>query len=166
MADKQVKIGVGFNVDKSGLNELRKELQAIQQMKPTDIVNTNKIDKATADLEEAQKAAKVFQSALEKSFNTKLGTSNIATFNKELGKSGQSLTQLQQSLYKAGPAGVTAFRSMTAELLTTNKYVKQTSQWIDKMSQTLSNTVRWTVASTAINSITGSVQKAYNFTKQ
>lgn len=166
MADKQVKIGVGFNVDKSGLNELRRELQAIQQMKPTDIVNTNNIDKATADLKEAQEAAKVFQGALEKSFNAKLGTSNIATFNKELGKSGQSLTQLQQSLYKAGPAGVTAFRSMTAELLTTNKYVKQTSQWIDKMSQTLSNTVRWTVASTAINSITGSVQKAYNFTKQ
>jgi hypothetical protein len=34
------------------------------------------------------------------------------------------------------------------------------------MGETLSNTVRWTVASTAINNLTSSIQKAYSFTKQ
>jgi hypothetical protein len=46
---------------------------------------------------------------------------------------------------------------MTAELLTSNKYMKQTSAWVQKMSETFSNTIRWTIASTAINAITSSV---------
>jgi hypothetical protein len=34
------------------------------------------------------------------------------------------------------------------------------------MAETMANTVRWTVASSALNSLTGSVQKAWSFTKQ
>jgi hypothetical protein len=34
------------------------------------------------------------------------------------------------------------------------------------MSETMSNTIRWTVASSALNAMTGAVQKAYGFTKQ
>ena len=34
------------------------------------------------------------------------------------------------------------------------------------MAETLSNTVRWTIASSALNSFTGSIQKAYSFIKQ
>jgi len=34
------------------------------------------------------------------------------------------------------------------------------------MRETLTNTLRWTIASKAINSVTGSIQKAWGFTKQ
>jgi hypothetical protein len=37
---------------------------------------------------------------------------------------------------------------------------------LDKMRETLTNTLRWTIASKAINSVTGSIQKAWSFTKQ
>jgi hypothetical protein len=33
------------------------------------------------------------------------------------------------------------------------------------MSETMANTARWTIASTALNSMTGAVEKAYSFTK-
>jgi hypothetical protein len=34
------------------------------------------------------------------------------------------------------------------------------------MGETLSNTIRWSIASTAINSVTRSIQQAWSFTKQ
>jgi hypothetical protein len=33
------------------------------------------------------------------------------------------------------------------------------------MSETMMNTLRWSVASTALNKVTGEIQKAYSFTK-
>jgi hypothetical protein len=34
------------------------------------------------------------------------------------------------------------------------------------MGETLTNTVRWSIASTALNSFTEQIQKAWSFTKQ
>ena len=154
--DKRVNIGIGFNVDRSGLNNLKSELTSLQNMTLGDLVEIKGAQAAIDDLEKIQKAAGAVQTALEKSFNTKLNTQNLDQFNAELQKSGYTLTQIQQELYQAGTAGQNAFRNITTELLTTNRYLKQSSQWLDKMADTMANSVRWTIASTALNTITGS----------
>jgi hypothetical protein len=104
--------------------------------------------------------------ALEESYNVKLDTTNLTKFQKELSSSGLSLTQIKSEFMEAGVQGQIAFRNLATELATTNKYLKQSNQWLDKMADTLSNTVRWTIASTAVNAITGSVQKAFSYTQK
>lgn len=165
MANKKINIGLGFTVDKTSLNTLKTELQGLSNLKVTDLVKIGAED-AVADLQEIQSAAAAVQSALEKSFNAKLNTQDLTKFQKELQISGQSIASIKASFDKAGAAGQNAFRNLTAELLTTNRQLKQSNEWLDKMAETMANTVRWSIASTAINAVTGSIQKAYSFTKE
>jgi hypothetical protein len=67
---------------------------------------------------------------------------------------------------KAGEQGKIAFRNMISAISSTKIELKETHNLLDKMSSTLSNTIRWSIASSAINSVTGSIQKAWSFTKQ
>ena len=165
MADRKINIGLGFNVDKTNLNTLKTELQSLLNMSTDDLVKIGS-ENAVADLKEIQTAASAVQSALEKSFNPKLNTQDLTKFQQELAMSGQSISSIKAGLDKAGASGQNAFRNITAELLTTNRQLKQSNEWLDKMAETMSNTVRWTIASGALNAVTGSIQKAYSFTKQ
>ena len=165
MADKKINIGLGFNVDKTNLNTLKTELQSLLNMSTDDLIKIGS-ENAVADLKEIQTAASAVQSALEKSFNPKLNTQDLTKFQQELAMSGQSISSIKAGLDKAGASGQNAFRNITAELLTTNRQLKQSNEWLDRMADTMANTVRWTVASSALNAVTGSIQKAYSFTKQ
>ena len=82
MANNQIKIGVGFQIDKTGLNELQNSLKQIQ----ITASNATSNDKMTQSLREAASAAKVVDTALEKAFNKNLGTTNLSKFNQELKK--------------------------------------------------------------------------------
>lgn len=165
MADKKINIGLGFNVDKTNLNTLKTELQSLLNMSTDDLIKIGS-ENAVADLKEIQTAASAVQSALEKSFNPKLNTQDLTKFQQELAMSGQSISSIKAGLDKAGASGQNAFRNITTELLTTNRQLKQSNEWLDRMADTMANTVRWTVASSALNAVTGSIQKAYSFTKQ
>jgi hypothetical protein len=55
---------------------------------------------------------------------------------------------------------------MVSAISSTKIELKETHSLLDKMGETLTNTIRWSIASTAINSVTGSVRKAWTFTKQ
>jgi hypothetical protein len=44
--------------------------------------------------------------------------------------------------------------------------LQETHDLLRSMGTTLTNTVKWSIASNAINTVTGSVQKAWSYTKQ
>ena len=168
MAKKQgdIRFGVQFQVDKSGLNELKSSLQQLQNLTIKDLVNTSNTEKANDQLNKIKETASKVTKALEESYNVKLDTTNLSKFQKTLELSGLSLSQIKAEFMEAGVQGQIAFRNLTTELATTNKYIKQSSQLLDKMADTLSNTVRWTIASSALNAVTGSVQKAFSYTQK
>lgn len=165
MADRQIRYGIGFDVDSSGLQQIRTELNSLQNLTVADLKLFNK-DATKHDLQEIKQDAQILGDALEKSFNPKLGTINVENFNNSLKNSGKSVKELEAGLAKAGPAGKAAFRNMTAELFTTQKAVKQTSNFIDSMAKTLFNTIKWSIASSAINTVTSAIRNAWNYTVQ
>ena len=57
-------------------------------------------------------------------------------------------------------------RNMATALINVNIPLKETHNLLKSMGQTLTNTIKWSIASNAINTVTGSVQKAWSFTKQ
>ena len=57
-------------------------------------------------------------------------------------------------------------RNLANSLSSVQLPLKETHNLIKSMGQTFTNTVKWSIASNAINTLTGSVQKAWSFTKQ
>lgn len=156
----QIKFNVGFQVDKAGLNELQNQLTQIaaQAGLPSNKLNTG--------LQEAAKTANIVENALQKAFNVNLGTTNISKFNQELKKNNLTIQQVKANLSQAGTAGANAFNLLGTQILKTNVQLKQSNKLLDDMATTMANTVKWGITSSIFNNITGSIQKAYGYTKK
>ena len=163
--NKQVQIGIGFDVDKSGL----KELENIQNQL-RDIVSWGNqakgTDEFTKGLKEAGQTASKLYDILEKSYSANLGTINVTKFKQELDKAGISVKTMKQDLAKAGTQGNAAFASLGSALLNTNVQLKKSNSLLDEMATTMANTVKWGITSSIFNNISSSVQDAYHYVKQ
>ena len=167
MADKIIKYGIEFDVQKKNLQALKSSLQEIQKINFNDIAkfNNSSIEEAKRSLINIKTEAVNVESALKQAFNVKLNTVNVDSFNQALAKSGSSLSQVYQEFSKAGPVGQATFRNLANSVLDVNLQLRQTHPLLDKMATTLANTVKWQAASSAVNAITRSVQQAWGFTK-
>ena len=162
MPQKQIKFGIGFNTDLSGLKQIEAELTRIAQLPTNKLVDEKEIIK----VEKAQKAARELKDLLNSSYNFKLNTLDISKFSEGLKNSGKTLHDYQLQLSRAGDIGKDAFRHLATEIATSNTELKQSKSLLDSMGQTFINTIKWSIASSAINRVTGSIQKAYSFSKQ
>ena len=160
MADKnggRIKFGINFDVDNTSLNKLKKSLQDIQNIKLSNFKGI------ATDLNSAQEAARNVQIALEKAYNPTLGITNVQAFQKAIESSEGSIDNVYQKLKLAGPEGQAAFHRMATEVLTTNLKLKETNHLVQSMGKTMINTVKWGVASSIMNSFTGSVKGAFTY---
>lgn len=160
-----IRYSVGFDVDKSGLSQLKASLQEIQKLTAQDLmkINNSSLETANKDLIKLRSSIGEIDKALDKAFNSDLGTLNVTKFNSELKK--MNLNQIYSDFSKAGAAGQAAFRNTTTQILTTNMQLKKTHNLLDEMATTMSNTIKWGIASSVMNSFTGSVRKAYGYVK-
>ena len=156
---------IGFNVDKTGLNNLQKQLETIQKMsvKEVQAANPNLTDmnKARSALMKAQIAAHDLEQAMQKAFNTKLGVMNIEKLQSSLKQ--LNLNDIQQRFSAIGVKGQQAFLNVAKSALTTNVNLKQTSKIVDKIGTTLMNTLKWQFSSSLVNRFTGAIQQAYGY---
>ena len=160
----QIKYGIGFNVDKSGLNEVKTALQEIKNMTVNDLIKING-QGTKQELDKIKQDAAVVETALKKAFNPNLGTVNISKFNQHLKTSNLDLGKIYQSFSKMQGKGQAAFRKLTAEVYSTNRQLKESHTLIEKMGETMGNTIKWGIASSALNNFSGSVQKAYGYVR-
>ena len=159
--------GIKLNLDKSGLVELTNSLNQIQKLTGSDLMKLDKslnINQAVEKVMQLKQTAETVRNALEKSFNVKLNSTNLTAFNKELSKSGLSIQNIYRQFNEAGQAGSSAFRKLTTDLLTTNLELKESNTLLDKMAETMGNTIKWGISSSVFNKITSSIQNAYNYT--
>ena len=54
---------------------------------------------------------------------------------------------------------------MSMQLMTVNTQARESHKILDRMAQTLGNTLKWNVASTAINGMSRSVEQAWGYVK-
>lgn len=164
-----IRFNIGFDVDKKGLEEIKNELKSIQSTTTEEYlkinINQTDLNQVTKDLAEINYAASTVQNALDKAFNAKLDTFNIQTFNNYLKDADLTLDEVYSSFSKLGTQGQSAFRKLSQQILTTNTQLDKTSTVLDDLFQTLSNTVKWNVASTAVNALAGQVSQAFGYVK-
>lgn len=163
----QIKYQVGFDIQQNNLNQLKASLQQLNKLKIGDIMKINGSDAAAASttLNNIRKEAARVEDALKAAFNAKLNTVNIETFNKQLSKTSGSINEVYKTFKQAGTAGENAFRSLSSYALSTNIQLKETHNILDKMATTLTNTLKWNVASSAINTMSRSVEQAFGYVK-
>lgn len=166
MANGSIQLSVGLNVDKTAINQLKTSLQEIQRMTQNDLnldglIGSQK--EAVRDLEKVKATAKEVEKALDKAFNKDLGTLNVSKFNQELSKLG--LKNIYTQFNSIGSTGQAAFRNMTTEILTTNLQLKQSHKFLNEIATTMGNTIKWGMASSIMNSFSGSIQQAYGYVK-
>ena len=152
-----INIGVKYNVDQSSVNAVKKSLQDLQNIKPANFSGTKN------QLDDIKKTAKQVQSALDAAFNVNLNSLNIQTFNQQLRTAGLSVDRIYQKFSSAGAQGQVAFSKMASSVLTTNLQLKQTKSLITSMGETMTNTIKWGIASSVMNNFTNSVRQAFQY---
>ena len=166
MAGNQITFGVGFNVNEAGLNKLKQSLQDIQKMTSQDLLKVGKVnslEQAKKELQSIKVSAAQVETALNNAFNKQLGTLNVTKFNQEL--KNLNIAKVAADFDKLGVAGRQAFSSIATQSLHMNTQLKQSYTMLDKMKETLTNTIKWNVASAAVNSFTRSISSAFNYVK-
>ena len=156
-----VNVKVGYTVDKTGLNELKKQLTDIR----VEAANAKLTGKLTEDLEKASIAAGKLEDALDISWNSKLNQLNLSKFQETIKKAGTTVDGLMTSLSKGPASANLAFENLTRNIATTNLQLKTSSKLLDSFATTLKNTVRYGISSSIFNNLSNSIQKAYDYTK-
>ena len=162
--DRRIDYTIGFNIDKTGLADIQTSLQQFSKLKAGDFLSSG----LAKDAEEAKKiltnvqntASKVGQ-ALEHSFDSTTGVMNLEKLNFALKSIG--MNNISKDFAAAGEIGNQAFYKITKGALTTNMQLRQTNTLLDRMGETLSNTIRWGISSSLMNKFVGSIQQAYGY---
>ena len=151
---------IGYTVDKTGLQQLQSLFQTIafQAQEPGNKLNVG--------LQQAGKTATQLDAILEKCYNQDLGTLNVTRFNQELKKANLTTSQIKADLAGAGATGAMAFNNLGSSILKTNIQLKQTNKLLDSMAVSMANTVKWGITSSIFNTVTSSISKSVNYSKQ
>ena len=163
---KQITIGVGVALDKSSVANLKSELQTIQRMTKEDykaMTGLGSDKTASTHLNDIKKSADLVQKALNNAFNTDLGTVNITKLRQELDKI--DISRLYKNFQRAGAVGISAFNTLSSATMNANLQLKESHTLLNKMAETMGNTVKWGITSSIFNNMTGSIQKAWDYTK-
>lgn len=174
MAKNQARIGFGidFNVNQQSLNNVKKALGDLKKMSKEDIeksggniigLSDSKTKSWKNDLGAMRKELGALEKAFEAAYNPKLGTYELNKFNASLKESGTSAQQAFSAVAAYGQQGQAALLDMTTNMLAVDRAAKQVNSTMKKLGDTMMNTIRWTITSTAINTVTGAIQQAYHY---
>ena len=154
----QLKVGVV--TDQASFKILQQSLQNIIELAKQPGNELNK------DIQEAARNAQLVGKALNSSYNSKLGTMNIAKMNKELQKSNVTVNSLHTSFSKVGADGANAFNTLAAASMRANVQIKQSNKLLDSLATTMTNTVKWGITSGIWNSVTSSISGAVTYVEK
>ena len=174
MAKNQARIGFGidFNVNQQSLNNVKKALGDLKKMSKEEIeksggniigLSDSKTKSWKNDLGAMRKELGALEKAFEAAYNPKLGTYELNKFNASLKESGTSAQQAFSAVAAYGQQGQAALLDMTTNMLAVDRAAKQVNSTMKKLGDTMMNTIRWTITSTAINTVTGAIQQAYHY---
>lgn len=169
----RINIGVGFNVDTTSLNNIKKTLQELGKLSGEQIraaggnlegnFSKDAVHSWKNNLGDMRKELANLEKAFEAAFNPKLNTYEIDKFNASLQGSESSINRAFEALNRFGAQGQAALLDVTTNMLAVDRAAKQVDNTFKKLGDTMMNTIRWTVTSTAVNTVTGAIQQAYHY---
>ena len=162
MANNQIKIGVGFQIDKSGLSELQNSLKQIQ----IEAAKAGGSNKLTNELKQSAQAAEQLENILNQSWNSKLNQLDLSKVSRSIKDTYGNVQNLKKILEQSGTTGANAYNHIASAILNTNLKIKEGNKLLDEMATSMANTVKWGITSSIFNNITNSIAEAFHYTKK
>ena len=168
----RIQFGIDFNVNTASLNKVRDTLKSLKAMTGEEIKKSGgtilDLDKGAIhswknNLKSMRDEVGALEKAFEAAYNPKLGTYELNKFNESLKASGTTAAQAFATVANYGADGKAALLDMTTGMLAFERVGKQTNETFKKLGDTMMNTIRWSITSTAINTVTGAIQSAYYY---
>ena len=156
---RRIEYELGLSIDNTGLSVLKYQLAQLR----LNIKGSKEIQELTKELQTAYKTADQLTDILDQSYNSKLGQLDLSKVRNEINKTWQGASGLQAALSLGGKAGATAFNSFSKAVLNTNVNLKQSNELLNEMATSFKNTVKWGISSSLFNNLTGSLQKAWDY---
>lgn len=162
----EIHYGVKLDVDNNGLKNIKADLLDLKNslhdiQKQASLLSPG--TQLSSEFNEAAQAAEKLGAILSESWNGKLNQLDLTKFNRQLTQSFGTMQNLQNVLKKAGDAGTNSFNQLTRSILHSNMELKETSTLLNKMSVTMSNTIRFGISSSIFNNLTNAISKSYNY---
>ena len=154
---RKIDFQLGFTVDKAQLTELQQVLKQIQK----DAESATGTGSIATQLSKASVEAEKLERILNQSWNGKLNQLDVSKFTDQIKKGYGSVEQLKKSFESVGRGDV--FNKVQASVAGANLQLKQSNKLLDDMAQTMSNTVRFGLASSIFNRLSDGLQSAYNY---
>lgn len=158
-----VEYNLKTTLDASGISklqaEIRKTQDAIKVLQSQELLGDTSATKAIQEIEKLQRA-------LTSSFNSRVGMLDMSKFQASLASSNTSLVSLQKEFRKAGTTGDLAFNQVIGRIGKLDTGIKNTSKTVDKIFNTIGNTVRWGIISSGFNQMTNSIYKSVEYIKE
>lgn len=155
-----VEYNLKTTLDASGLTKLQSELNSLtmqlQKISNQELISDENKTKSLKTIQTVQKA-------LTQAFNPKLGMLDLTKFQRSL--EGLPLHKIQQEFYSIGTSGKTAFADLLGSLGKIDVGLKSTSSSLDKIKNTIGNTVRWGVISSVFNQVSNSIYDSVQYMK-
>ena len=164
--DMNVKIGIGLSVDQSTYKKTLRDLDTLKTAVTRGNTDVLDMSNFSQDLKDAYIAAEKLNQILHASWNGKIGQLDMSKFNSEIQKGFTNIAGLKAELSKGGDLGKTIFNNFASSVLHSNVQLKQTSKILDELAVSMGNTIKWGLTSSIFNKLTGSVQKAWDYSKQ
>lgn len=157
---KNIQVNLAFTADtkaaKAALKDLQSELNTLLVNAPTQEFGlTDDVSHAVA---ECAKLKVALQSATDET-----GKLNLDSFKKELNAANLDADKVAQSFMQLGADGYEAFYKISRAIANAEMPLKRVNTLVQKFAQTLTNTIRWQISSTALNALTGAVSSAYYY---
>ena len=164
----QITFGIKFEADSSGLEKVKKSFQELRNLTPSDLLKINPsfegdMNKARKAWMEIRNTVGEVERAVDNAFNTDLGVINVQKLNTSLKNIG--IEKISARFANAGIVGQRAFNEIAKGALTTNVKLKETNSLLDRMGNTLINTLKWNISSSVVNNFTNSIQEAWGYVK-
>lgn len=164
-----ISLSIGYKIDQSSLNQVKKSISEIRSLSNRDILKINpdlgNIENAANKFIEIRKTAAGVETALEKAFNPKINSINVSKFNEELKKNNLSIKDIYKNFEAAGAVGKKAFMEVYDSISRVKLPIKETNKALEKMGETIANTIRWTVSSAAFGAVTNNLSEAIGYIK-
>lgn len=174
MANQQNRLSwiMDWKVDQQSFNQIITQLKQIQNLTRGEFADLLHKPYGDTDLpkqmQQIQRSAKELEQVMYRTFNQKLGTSNLTQLKAEIDKLGGSkgLQRISSNLSQLGPIGTKAFNDFSTKIFTTNVQLKESNKLIKDLSISMMNTVKWGVTSSIFNNMTNAISQAWNYTKK
>ena len=140
---------------KAEIASLQKDLSNLTTNSFKDMGVNSQVSKATA---EVTRLKSILTDAVGET-----GKLDLSKFTKGLSQSGMSIGSVANSLNSLGGSGQAAFAKLASSILKAEMPLKQTNNLITEMKNTLVNSARWTIASSAIKMISSGISNAYSY---